>query len=314
MSCLIYFLLPKAAQLIATVIYSLSGTIAALGNTFCLIVLWQPSQRSKSNKILTSLAISDCIVGYVCFPLAIWLINFSQKSDTPTCVISVTFIFFTLWMVSCSTCSIILISYDRYILITKSSRYDDILTDRKIYIIMASYWFVTLIFSIICVFKRLVYYLASPLIIIVSVILLSTSYYFVWKAFQQSGKRISELSAIGNNNVEAQKRLKKSQRLAKKVLTLIIFYLAAFVPTIIFIIISLVQQSKPELVSDNLLMYTYLIMTYIGLSNSCCNFFIYILKDPEFKTACTRLLRRSGVVRPSNNTIRQSNANSGNIQ
>ena len=129
MICLVdYFQLQPAFQITVTTLYTLSAFIAAVGNSFCLVVLWQPSQKSKSNKVLTSLALSDCLVGYVCFPLAIWLINNSQEPNATFCNTIDAYVFSTLWITSCSTCSIAFISYDRYTFITKSNRYHDILT------------------------------------------------------------------------------------------------------------------------------------------------------------------------------------------
>ena len=141
MTCpaLFYYLLAPTTQIITTVFYSISCIIAALGNTFCLVVLWEPSQRSKSNKILTSLALSDCLVAYICFPLTIWLLNYAQNNLTTCRVINV-YLLTGLWLISCSTFrSIVFIAYERYTFITKSNRYDDILTDWKIHIIMGSY-------------------------------------------------------------------------------------------------------------------------------------------------------------------------------
>ena len=184
-----YFQLPTVVQITVIILCTLSSIIAALGNTFCLIVLWQLSQRSKSNKILTSLTLSDCLVGYVSFPLFTFIINYAQDANSTTCRIIDVFSSVTLWLTSCSTCSIVFISYDRYTFITKSSHYDDILTNRKIYIIMGVICLFNLIFGIGYLVEPIIYMLGNLLVIVISVITLCGSYYYVWKAFKQSGKR-----------------------------------------------------------------------------------------------------------------------------
>ena len=53
----LFYTSSQTSRDVASTFYGLSAIVAALGNTFCLIVLWQPSLRSKSYKILSSLAL-----------------------------------------------------------------------------------------------------------------------------------------------------------------------------------------------------------------------------------------------------------------
>ncbi|XP_066913248.1 histamine H2 receptor-like [Clytia hemisphaerica] len=297
--------LVPAAKLIASVIYILSAIVASVGNTISLVILFQRSQRSsKSNKILTSLAISDCLVGFVCFPLAALILNLKDLRCTP---IFLAYVFASIWLTGCSTCSVSFISYDRYIALTKYARYDEILTDCKIYSVVSLYGVLMLAFSSFCLAEPLVYYFGSPLIIIGSVITLCTCYYFVWKAFQQSEARIREISNT-NNDAKTKRRHKRAHRLARKVLNLIAFYLAFYVPTLFFVVLSLIQAAKPKVISADFLSYTYYIMSYVGLSNSCCNPFIYLWRDREFRADFERLFwRRSGNIGRVNRMTHRTN-------
>ena len=159
-----------------------------------------------------------------------------------------------------------------------------------------------LLFGIGCLFVELVYLLGSQLIIVASTVVLCCSYYFVWKAYQQSGIRLVQ---VGNasNQAEERRRRQQERKLANKVLTLIGFYMVAFIPTILFTALLIVQLSRPDLVSEEGLKYGNLITTYLGLSNSCCNPFIYVWKDAAFRTACKRLFRKRAVVHPPRNNI-----------
>ncbi|XP_066928787.1 histamine H2 receptor-like [Clytia hemisphaerica] len=300
-----FYMLPSAIQIIVTIFFIPPCIIAAFGNTFCLIVLWQPSQRSKSNKILTSLALSDCLVGYVSLPWTVWLINFDQDGDKTFCHIIKGYFLTGLWFITCSTCTILFIAYERYVSITKHAQYHDILTDQKINIIIGLIWSITLIFGISSNFYPVVYIFGGQLLIIVSVIILCCSYYFVWKAFRQSGKLLSRETNTPNQVAE-RKRHEQEQKLVNKVLILIAFYLAAFVPSLFFQGLLLVQGSMPSAVSVEALQYTNLFVAYAALSNSCFNPFIYVWKDAGFRLACKRLLRRRAVFAPSR-TVNQTN-------
>eukprot|EP00111_Clytia_hemisphaerica_P006091 TCONS_00017649-protein len=134
--------------LIISILYVLSAIIAAFGNTFSLIVLLQPSQRSKSNKVLTSLGASDCLIGYVCYPAALWFFNHIDH-EVSALFKKVAFLVGT-WIICCSIFSIVFITYDRYTRITKPFQYHEIITNRRINIILISIWVGHLITSFLC--------------------------------------------------------------------------------------------------------------------------------------------------------------------
>ena len=165
---------------IATFINILSGIIAALGNTFCLIVLWQPSQRSKSNKILTSLAFSDCLVGYICYPLGIWLLHNGQQMSDQVCNVHRIHGFIVLWMACTSSCSIAFLAYDRFAHVTKSAQYHAIVTERNIYLVITLSWSLTFLLAVGNLFHNIVYVMLAPALLIISATILSKSYLLLY--------------------------------------------------------------------------------------------------------------------------------------
>ena len=96
---------------------------------------------------------------------------------------------------------------------------------------------------------KVVYMLGSQFIVIVSIIILCCCYYFVWRAFKQSGERLAERGNNVSTQMEERKRHEQEQKLVNKVLTLIAFYFAAYVPVFLFTVILLISWSKPDVVS-----------------------------------------------------------------
>ena len=184
---------------------------------------------------------------------------------------------------------------------TKLNRYYDVMTNQKINLIIGSFTLALLLLGIISLINPLIYMWGGPIIIVTSITVLCCSYYFVWKAFHQSGKRLAQRITIPNL-AEERKRHKGEQKLVNKLLILIGCYLAAFVPSIIFITMVFIQKFLPDYVSQEVAKYVNVIAIYIALSNSCCNPFIYIWKDAKFRTACKRLLQNRGVIPSKNNT------------
>ena len=181
-------------RMVATPFFIAACVTAALGNTFCLIVLRQPSQRTKSNKILTSLALSDCLVGYISFPMAIWLLqNASRSPDllANQCLVEKVYLCFTYWTFGSSSISIIFIAYDRFLLITKPSQHNKKLPDRKIFYIILAYWVLAFIFAVVWWINIYLFVFSGLLLQVTPILLLCTSYYYIWKAVRASRKRVS---------------------------------------------------------------------------------------------------------------------------
>lgn len=270
---------------IATTFFFLSAIIAALGNTFCLIVLWQPSQRTKSNKILTSLALSDCLVGYIVFPLAIWLIQNGWRNNQTTCIIEDIYLLFAIWMFGCTSASIFFIAFDRYLLITRLSSYNNILTHRNIGSYIIFYWLITLGVAIGCILNTHIYIWGNILATWANVLSMCICYYLIVKSVRQSRQRINK------NNVNDKKEQQYHIRLAKKVTIVIAMYIVSLLPAQIFLTLIQINKAIPGLLSANFKTHLYVVVSYVGLSNACVNPIIYISKDQDFKTVCKKLLR-----------------------
>ena len=274
---------------IATPFYVVSALIAAFGNIFCLIVLWQPSQRSTSNIIMTSLALSDSLVGFVCFPSMIWIMNIPQdeKGSPMSFWIFQIYGFSTIWFASNSICSIVFIAYDRYIHITKSRQYHEILPKRKVVLVIITFWIISFIFALSTIMLSFVYLAILPLFLIVSTLIICVSYYLIWKAVKESQRRIA-FNTVGNRQEQ-----RVQNRMAKKVFLLITMYLCVVAFLFIHAILSFVVYKKPGIISTEVMAIVLVITTYVTLSNSCSNLVAYVWKDPEFKAACKRSIRKA---------------------
>ncbi|XP_066933292.1 melanopsin-like [Clytia hemisphaerica] len=273
---------------IATPLFVLSAMAAAFGNLFCLLVLWQPSQRSTSNIILTSLTLSDSLVGFICFPLVIWRMNIYQNPEMARWA-HYSYGLTTLWIGSSSVCTIVFIAYDRYIHITKPNKYHDILPKRKAVIIVLSIWFFALVFGLCCMLFSGLYVTLFPLFYFASTIIICVSYYLIWKAAKESQRRIAF------NTVCNRQRQRVQNRLVKKVLLLIAIYLVVITHSFAYVILSIIAVKRPDLLSIDFMVYAQVISMYVALSNSWMNLPVYVWRDPDFTAACKRLIRSLGL-------------------
>ena len=135
-----YALVTPTFGYVATVCSGLVGFIASIGNTLSMIVIVPLSKKSKSNKILLSLVLSDCGVSFIVIPLAIWLLSNGRRMDKHVCTVESILFILSISMIGSSVWTIALIAYDRYLILTKYSVYDHILTELRLYTVIAAYW------------------------------------------------------------------------------------------------------------------------------------------------------------------------------
>ncbi|XP_066921892.1 sphingosine 1-phosphate receptor 3-like [Clytia hemisphaerica] len=266
--------------------YGITAILTALENTFCLIVLWQPSLRSKSYRILASLALSDCFVGYIAFPLASWLIQNGSQMTKKTCFVEDFYSLISIWMAGVSSCSIAFIAYDRYLIITRYSHYHTILTNRRLMSILLAYWICILPLAWVSIENVHFYAWTNFGFILVVIACLFCCYFFIWKAVKQSRRRVAT-----DNNINNRHRQQRDVKLARKVSLIIISYLIGLTPILIFIILVQIKHTSLGFLSTDFIMNFFLVAAYFGLSNSCVNPLIYVWSDAEFRKACKRLLK-----------------------
>ncbi|XP_066921927.1 adenosine receptor A2b-like [Clytia hemisphaerica] len=270
-------------NLAATILFGLSAIITTLGNTFSLIVLWQPSQRSKSNKILTSLVISDCLVGFLSNPMAILMMWTGLEITPSICRLNNILLFFVTLFSSSSAFTILFITYDRYTSITKPFKYHDIITDLKINLILVAIWISNSVTALLNVFNQAFFLYFITIGFVITPTILITGYYQIWKAVKL---RQTNILSLSRND---QEHLRTHIRLAKKILLLIIVFIGAFLPSVVHAIVVLFFDYFTRPYQP----YLYVVGVFFVLFNSCVNPCIYIWKDREFKRACKRFLRRN---------------------
>ncbi|XP_066922184.1 adenosine receptor A2b-like [Clytia hemisphaerica] len=267
----------------ATILFGLSAIITTLGNTFSLMVLWQPSQRSKSNKILTSLVISDCLVGLLSNPMAISMMWTDLEITPSICRLNTIALFFVTWFSSSSGFTILFITYDRFTSITKPFKYHDIITHLKINLILVAIWISNSVTALLNGFNKKFFLYFIIISLVIGYTILIAGYYQIWKAVNQ---RQTNILSLSRND---QEHLRTHIRLAKKILLLMIALFGATLPIVVYAIVVLFLDHFTRPYQP----YLHVAGIFFLLFNSCVDPCIYIWKDREFKRACKRFLRRN---------------------
>jgi len=101
--------------------FTIGGIMAVISNFIVLIILWLPEHRSRSNKLLTSLAASDLFVGLTVFPITAY--QMFHYASLSSCNIDFARIYYCVALQGSSCMVLGVIAYDRYILMTKTNAY-----------------------------------------------------------------------------------------------------------------------------------------------------------------------------------------------
>ena len=140
------------------------GVLAVLGNVISLVILNKPTMRTKHNRILSSLAVSDTLVGCCLCPLiSAQLLSITVHRN---CIVELVKNMFGPCMVGTSALNIGLLAYDRYVKITSLKNYSLKMTNRKLFLLILAVWIVPAVMFLTIFIDRLFYMLALSVLII----------------------------------------------------------------------------------------------------------------------------------------------------
>ena len=294
-------------------LFILTSVMAIVGNGFALIIIWKPGRKITSpTKLLTSLAVSDLLVGIILSPLTCWQVL--DYISLKVCEIDYARRYFYFFLCVTSGLTLALISYDRYILLTKLTNYNKYMSKRKLIILLTLAWLVPALIPVfqIKIFGPYIYFLGIVICFFGVLIVLIISYCCIVRVIRKKEKkvltRVKELQLVENNTDTAncekgkepsnltknkhvnekdmskkvEQREKKYVALAKSVVILILFFLLLNVPVSLWTILSLINV-KYDFVNKNFMDICYVTASLTAQFNSCVNPFIYFFKNPEFR-------------------------------
>lgn len=299
----------------------LCGIIASVGNLIALYILVS-EQKTKSNKILSSLAISDSLTGFVVFPLNAYQ-SFSKTAQSD-CGVDLARSYFALVMIGSSVLTLVVVAIDRYILMTKFGSYDIIVTRRRINVVLVFCWLFPALTASLRIFSSTgilakIYEGSMIFIFFGPVLPLAVSYCLLVRLIYTSRKKINShalkmssiressngkfemvVSSFRENDASDPKESPKNEqvrkkspgenrhlKLAKSVAILLGCYILCLIPFNMWIVLDLTKALNPYV-----LQHLYVFGIFAGAVNSCINPFIYLSKRPGFKKRLENIIKR----------------------
>ena len=134
-------------KLARIILYILISILIVLGNTLVLLVTWRERSLHQPNKcFIACLAVADLLVGVFIGPVVAYELSLDSGSR-----INIHLCRFMVWMdtlaLTASICSLIFISYDRYLKISKPLQYRSRMTTSKSLKIIFIIWLISVTFA-----------------------------------------------------------------------------------------------------------------------------------------------------------------------
>lgn len=181
--------------------------VAVVGNVLALLVLWIPTHRSRSNKILTSLAISDLLVGIVVFPITAYQVL--NNEELSNCSVDYIRVYFAVTLTGSSVLTLGVVALDRYLLLTNFTNYDKKSTIYAVTAVVTLAWLIPGLSPLVRWIHPTVYMIINTTIFVGPFIIIFISYLFITRTVQEQEKKIKEIvvqpPSINSNNATAPK-------------------------------------------------------------------------------------------------------------
>ena len=246
---------------------------ATIGSIISLIILQKPSMRcKKSNKILSSLSISDTLVGLLlCLVFVFQLLSDElQKS----CLLENIKNILAPWMIGTSSLNIGLISYDRYVMLSSLQNYDVKMHKRKLYLLIIATWLTPILFFMTMFINWLLFVAALALFTIIPLAIIMVAYCMVIKFVKKNSfnqeRRISEQTK------------EKNRKLVHRLSFLVFCYFVCLSPLMVnfsWQVVNRLTKREKSIPYQTLTVFGVLCACF----NSVLNPVIYFSKLPNFQ-------------------------------
>lgn len=312
-------LLEPPVTYIGAVLFTVGCLTAAVANVICLIILWAPKRKTRSNKLLICLALSDVLVGLVVFPLnAYQMVDSFGLKDTTVDSIR---IYIAVFLEGSSVLTLAVIALDRYIMMTKMSLYNKTSTQHLTVGLIIFSWLFSATAPAIRWVNREAYLVVLITIFVVPFFILLISYVFITKALRRQQRKLrkqhvqsfrfqdisnypeseqrntstSQKQGISTQATIADAKLKlQSQKnlikVTKAVSFLLVVYFCCITPKNVWMVVFLIDRDCQRVGVMNH-QYLYLAAMVAVSYNSCFNPLVYFAKNPEIQKGFRKLFK-----------------------
>ena len=282
--------------------------VAFTGNLVAFLVISKTKYfRNLSTCFLGSLIMTDFLVGILVAPMHV--AQMASESLRKNCAVVDATVYLLTLLVGVSVFSIILISYDRYLHMTKTQNYPQFMSKRKAVILITVAWALPSIVVMLRIFgrkkdKEYGYGIMAAIIFgCLNLVILVACYASIMKIVKKKEKEMADSQA--QEQIQ-QHRINNEIRVAKVITAIIICFVMTVIPILTFLCVfavnTFLKNGIPSLNDASAAVYYYTVAT-VSMANSGINPLIYYFRNPKFKESMVGILERFCPVRRRSNRV-----------
>ena len=254
-----------------------TSLLAIIGNGLVMLALFTyPKLRKRSNYFLLYLSITDMTVALIVQPMSCALVvDFYYAGQF--CIVSVLMTYFAACMCGASFGMLTLISYDRYLHLSKLNDYNKYMADKKFKALVCIVFTYPIVVGSFMFHKKTVRVFYT-LVVIISLFLMGIicfCYYKSWKIVKTKSMSTS-----------TNKKTKKQWKVTKSIGLIVLFCITSWSPLSVFTFFQemcwfIGVDFQTKYYPENLQILYFCLLC--GFANSCMNPFLYYWRKKDIR-------------------------------
>eukprot|EP00112_Aurelia_sp_Birch-Aquarium-sp1_P007682 Seg1839.3 transcript_id=Seg1839.3/GoldUCD/mRNA.D3Y31 product="hypothetical protein" protein_id=Seg1839.3/GoldUCD/D3Y31 len=293
-SCVDSLEVPTTIAYILAAISIILALMASFGNLLFFVVILRNRQlHTRSNACLVSLATTDMLAGIILEPIhIIQLFDGDYRND---CKLNFARRLVMTFFICSSVGAVTVVSYDRYMHLSKTVNYLIFMTKRKMIMLLVTSWLVSLIISMSNFAEEFMSRVFIIVYISISFTIMITCYVTILRITKHREDALRSALTLSTTIIHASiaKEAKTHIRVAKAISIIIALFCLTFAPwAIFFIVISVSELSNSTFITSyHAKENAYAVLATAVLANSAINPIVYYLRIPKFKESFKRCAR-----------------------
>ena len=302
-------------------VFGLINTVIALvafsGNLVAFMVIINTKCfRNLSTCFLSSLIMTDFLVGILVAPMHV--AQLVSEAIRNNCTLNNTRRYLSTLLVGASISSIAVISYDRYLHLTRSQNYSQFMSKRKVAALITVGWAVPAAVPMLSVIgkKDWINSAVSFVYVFTCFVVIVACYTCIMKTVKKKVKEMAQ------NQVQCQinqRRVNYDIRAAKVVMLIIVCFIITISPSATYFCVDAIKRFLPNGIpglKETPGEFYYTIILALAMANSGINPLIYYLRNPRFKESLvkgTKTLCPLNVFNQRSNRLSSENASQDTV-
>ena len=279
--------------------------MAFIGNLVAIMIILKTKHfRNLSTCFLSSLVMTDFLVGILLAPMHVaQLVSEPIRND---CTLNNARRYLSTLLIGASVSSVALISYDRYLHLTRTQNYCQFMNKGKVTILITVGWALPAGVPMLKIIAKTagIYNGIAFAYVCICFVVIVACYACIIKTVQKKEKELIESQAQDQTE---KHRISNEIRAAKIIATIIVCYVITFFPSSTYFCVLAINAFLPDgipgLKETSTEVYYAVVLT-LAMANSGMNPFIYYFRNPKFKKSLAKSWRRFCSYGRQNNSLR----------